>query len=188
MWTTRCVYKSIIPWKSIIMLILYLQGELVFVMGKTVKNVPAGTNVLDCVQGYTIGNDLSSRFWQDPHRGGNQSNYAKSFDQFAPLGPVLVSSRIIPDPSKLMLRTFVNGEKRQESGVDDLIFDISDIIHHLSQGRTLRKGAVIMTGTPFGVGWFQEGGPKFLKDGDEVEIEISEIGKIKNKFVFEKKD
>lgn len=103
------------------------------------------------------------------------------------MGPVLVSSKVIPDPGKLMLRTWVNGEKRQESGCDDLIFNVSDIIHYLSQGRTMRKGSVVMTGTPSGVGWFIEGGPKFLQDGDVVEIEISEIGKIKNKFVFEQK-
>ncbi|OAA65649.1 fumarylacetoacetate hydrolase family protein [Niveomyces insectorum RCEF 264] len=161
------------------------EGELVFIVGKTVKNVPSKINALDNVFAYTVGNDLSSRFWQDEKRGGNQSHYAKSFDQFAPLGPVLVSSRMIPDPSQLVLRTFVNGEKRQESGVDDLIFNVSDIISYLSQGRTLRRGAVVMTGTPSGVGSFLPGGPRFLEDGDVVEIEIEGIGKIKNKFVVD---
>lgn len=85
----------------------------------------------------------------------------------------------------LTLRTHVNGEKRQESGVDDLIFKVPDIVHHLSRGRTLRKGTVIMTGTPSGVGaFFSE--PKFLKHGDQVEIEIEGIGMIRNKMVFEK--
>lgn len=132
---------------------------------------------------YTVGNDLSSRWWQNAT--GGQSNYAKSFGGFAPLGPVLVSPKIIPDPSKLVLRTWVNGEKRQESGVDDLIFDVPAIMRFFSQGRVLRKGSVVMTGTPSGVGSFLEGGPKFLKNGDVVEIEIEKIGKIRNTFVFE---
>lgn len=85
-------------------------------MGKTVKDLPAGTNSLPDILAYTIDNDLSSRYWQDPDRGGNQSNYAKSFEGFAPLGPVLVSSKVVPDPAALHLKTFVNGEKRQESG------------------------------------------------------------------------
>lgn len=164
----------------------FSQGELVFVMGKDVKNLPKGSNALDCVLGYTVGNDLSSRFWQDPKRGsGGQSNYAKSFDGFAPLGPVLISAQVVSNPEMLTLRTYVNGEKRQESNIDDLIFNISDIIWYLSQGRTLRKGAVIMTGTPSGVGSFLKDGPKFLKHGDFVEVEISKIGKIRNKFIFE---
>lgn len=153
-------------------------------MGRTVKNVPAGTDSLPDILAYTIGNDVSSRYWQDPNRGGNQSNYAKSFDGFAPLGPVLVSSKVVPNPAALHLHTLVNGEKRQDSGIDDLIFDVSAIVHHLSQGKTLRRGAVVMTGTPSGVGSFLPGGPKFLKDGDEVDIEISQIGRIKNRFVF----
>lgn len=154
-------------------------------MKDTVKNVPAGQNALDNVFAYTVGNDLSSRFWQDEKRGGNQSHYAKSFDQFAPIGSILVSTRVAPDPRKLMLRTFVNGEKRQESGVDDLIFDVSAIIQYLSQGRTLRRGSVVMTGTPSGVGSFLPSGPKFLKDGNMLEIQIEGIGKINNTFRFE---
>ncbi|KAJ6008079.1 fumarylacetoacetate hydrolase family protein [Penicillium herquei] len=150
-------------------------GELVVVIGKDVKNLPNDANALDYVLG---------RWWQEATKGA-QSNYAKSFDQFAPLGPVLVSTNVIPDPAVLTLRTHVNGEKRQESGIDDLIFDVSAIVRFFSQGRTLRKGSVIMTGTPFGVGSFLPGGPKFLKDGDDVEIEISQIGKMRNKFVFD---
>ncbi|KAJ5627471.1 fumarylacetoacetate hydrolase family protein [Penicillium herquei] len=160
------------------------EGELVVIIGKDVKNLSNDANALDYVLGYTIGNDLSSRWWQEATKGA-QSNYAKSFDQFAPLGPVLVSTNVIPDPAALTLRTHVNGEKRQESGIDDLIFDVAAIIRFFSQGRTLRKGSVIMTGTPFGVGTFLPGGPKFLKDGDDVEIEISQIGKMRNKFVFD---
>ncbi|KAJ5721027.1 fumarylacetoacetate hydrolase family protein [Penicillium malachiteum] len=160
------------------------EGELIVVIGKDVKNLPNDANALDYVLGYTIGNDLSSRWWQEATKGA-QSNYAKSFDQFAPLGPVLVSTNVIPDPAVLTFRTHMNGEKRQESGIDDLIFDVSAIVWFFSQGRTLRKGSVIMTGTPFGVGSFLPGGPKYLKDGDDVEIEISQIGNMRNKFVID---
>ncbi|KAJ9365693.1 fumarylacetoacetate hydrolase family protein [Paecilomyces variotii] len=158
------------------------EGELVFVMGENVKDIAEDADPLLHVLGYTIGNDISSRWWQEAAKGG-QSNYAKSFDGFAPLGPVLVSSKLIPDPAKLTLRTWVNNEKRQESGIDDLIFDVPAIVRFFSQGRTLRKGAVVMTGTPSGVGSFQKGGPKFLKHGDVVEIEIEGIGRVKNRII-----
>jgi transcription initiation factor TFIIH subunit 2 len=79
----------------------------------------------------------------------------------------------------------VNGQVRQETGTDDMIWTVKQIIAHLSRGTTLRKGTVIMTGTPSGVGLFME--PKgFLKDGDVVEIEVDGIGSISNKMVFEK--
>ncbi|GLA99219.1 hypothetical protein AtubIFM61612_010683 [Aspergillus tubingensis] len=160
------------------------EGELVFVMASTVKNLDDKTNALSLVLGYTIGNDLSSRWWQAAAKG-SQSNYAKSFDKFAPLGPVLVSSQLIPDPASLTLRTWVNGEKRQQSGIDDLIFDVPALIRFFSQGRTLRSGAVVMTGTPAGVGSFLEGEAKFLKEGDVVEIEVEEIGRIRNRITRE---
>lgn len=162
----------------------FKKGELVFVMASTVKNLDDKTNALPLVLGYTIGNDLSSRWWQAAAKG-SQSNYAKSFDKFAPLGPVLVSSQLIPDPASLTLRTWVNGEKRQDSGIDDLIFDVPALIRFFSQGRTLRSGAVVMTGTPAGVGSFLEGEAKFLKEGDVVEIEVEKIGRIRNRITRE---
>jgi len=90
----------------------------------------------------------------------------------------------IPDPQKLKYTTKVNGGLRQETGTDDMIWSVRQIIAHLSRGTTLRKGTVIMTGTPSGVGLFME--PKgFLKDGDVVEITIDGIGSIINKMVYE---
>jgi 2-keto-4-pentenoate hydratase/2-oxohepta-3-ene-1,7-dioic acid hydratase in catechol pathway len=132
-----------------------------------------------------VGNDVSSRFWQlDKHRSGGQHGYAKAFDKFAPIGPVLCSTSQIPDPSKLRLRTVVNGVEKQNTGVDDLIFDISAIIRHMSRGMTLRAGTVIMTGTPSGVAAFEKP-PGWLKDGDVVVVEVPGIGNICNKMVFE---
>jgi 2-keto-4-pentenoate hydratase/2-oxohepta-3-ene-1,7-dioic acid hydratase in catechol pathway len=89
------------------------------------------------------------------------------------------------DPQKLKYTTKVNGQKRQETGTDDMIWNVKEIIAHLSRGTTLRKGTIIMTGTPSGVGLFME--PKgFLKDGDVVEVEVEGIGAIVNRMVFEK--
>jgi transcription initiation factor TFIIH subunit 2 len=113
-----------------------------------------------------------------------QHGYSKAFDKFAPIGPCIVSSDVIPDPTKLHLKTRVNGELRQETGTDDLLFDIPTVIRHLTRGRTMRPGCVIMTGTPSGVGWFMEPSG-LLKHGDVVEVEIDRIGTIKNKMVFD---
>lgn len=110
-------------------------------------------DAFDYVAAYTAGNDLSSRKLQrDPELAGPvpQWGFSKGFDTYAPLGPALVSSRILPEPAKLHLTTTVDGEPRQSSGVDDLLFDIPCIISYLSSGTTLQKGSVIMTGTPGG--------------------------------------
>ena len=137
------------------------------------------------ILGYTVGNDVSSRWWQMPERSSNQPGAAKSFDKFAPIGPVITSTSIIPDPSQLTMRTLVNGEQRQFTRTDDLIFDIPAIIRHLSRGTTVRKGTVIMTGTPGGVAAFLKP-PAWLQDGDEVQMELENVGTIKNRIVFEK--
>jgi len=124
------------------------EGELSVVIGRDVKNLKPGENPLDYVLGYTVGNDVSARYWQWPKMSGSQHGYAKSFDNFGPIGPVIASKSVIPDPETLSLKTWVNGDLRQESNTNDLIFGISRIIEFLSQGMTLRKGTVIMTGTP----------------------------------------
>lgn len=161
------------------------EGELSVVISKDCKNVPA-SSALSYVLGYTVGNDVSARNFQLPASiSGGQFGYAKSFDGFAPIGPSITLTNAIPDPQKLAYTTKVNGEKRQETGTDDMIWSVAKIIEHLSRGTTLRKGTVIMTGTPSGVGLFME--PKgFLKDGDVVEIEVEGVGKIANKMVYEK--
>ena len=124
------------------------EGELCVVISKDVKNLSEKDDPLDYVLGVTVGNDVSSRYWQNPQRSGAQHGPAKSFDKFAPIGPVLASIKAVGDAEALSLRTWVNGELRQDGKTDDLIFGISAIIRHLSRGTTLRKGTVIMTGTP----------------------------------------
>jgi len=161
------------------------QAELTVVIGRDCKNLGESDNPLDYVLGYMVGNDISSRHWQFIDPSSRQPGYAKSFDKFAPVGPILCSPSEIPDPSKLKLRTWVNGDLRQESGTDDLIFDIPSIIRHLSRGMTLRAGTLIMTGTPSGVGAFMKP-PVWLQDGDMVEITCDKIGTIRNKIKFER--
>jgi 2-keto-4-pentenoate hydratase/2-oxohepta-3-ene-1,7-dioic acid hydratase in catechol pathway len=134
--------------------------------------------------GYTVGNDVSSRFWQHPDKSGHQAGYAKGFDKFAPIGPIICSTSHIPDPKSLALVTSVNGHERQRTGVDDLIFDIETVIRFASLGHTLERGTVIMTGTPSGVAASMKP-PAWLQDGDVVEVKIEGIGKIKNKMAFE---
>lgn len=153
-------------------------------LSKDCKNLKASDDVSDYILGYTAGNDVSSRYWQMPERSGNQHGSAKSFDKFAPIGPVITSTSIIPDPEQLQMECFVNGEKRQSTRVDDLIFGIPSILQHLSRGATLRKGTVIMTGTPSGVAAFMKP-PAWLQNGDVVEVRIDKIGSIKNRVVFE---
>lgn len=122
------------------------------VIGKDAKDVPI-EEALSYVAAYTAGNDVSSRKLQrDPAYAGvvPQWGFSKGFDTFAPLGPVLVAASEIVDPSRLKLKTIINGELRQEEGVHDLLFDCKYLISYLSQGTTLQKGSVIMTGTPGG--------------------------------------
>jgi 2-keto-4-pentenoate hydratase/2-oxohepta-3-ene-1,7-dioic acid hydratase in catechol pathway len=159
------------------------EGELAVIIGKDCKDYDGQSDVAEYVLGYTVANDISSRFWQMPARSGNQHGYAKSFDQFGPIGPVVVSTSEIPNPGELELVTTVNGEERQRTSTGDLLFDIPKIIEHLSRGTTLRKGTVIMTGTPSGVAAFMKP-PAWLKSGDVVAVEISRIGKIQNTMVI----
>lgn len=161
------------------------QGELCIVIGKRCKSLTEDEDPLDYVLGFTIGNDVSSRYWQMPERSGQQASYSKSFDNFAPLGPVICSTAQMPAPDRLTLVTTVNGVERQRSSTVDMIFNVRDIIRFVSRGHALEPGTVIMTGTPGGVAAFMQP-PAWLQDGDIVEVSIDGIGKIRNKMVFEK--
>ncbi|KAG0650138.1 fumarylacetoacetate hydrolase domain-containing [Hyphodiscus hymeniophilus] len=161
------------------------EGELTIIIGKDAKNVSV-EDALSYVAAYTCGNDISSRKLQrDAAYAGRvpQWGFSKGFDTFAPLGPVLVSSEVIGDPSKLLLKTIVNGELRQQEMTDDLLFDCAYIISYLSSGSTLRKGSVIMTGTPGGVGAGLKP-PRYLVPGDQMEVVISKIGTLRNGVKF----
>jgi 2-keto-4-pentenoate hydratase/2-oxohepta-3-ene-1,7-dioic acid hydratase in catechol pathway len=149
------------------------------------KDVPL-EKALDYIAAYTAGNDISARKLQrDPKLAGvvPQWGFSKGFDTFAPMGPALISSRLIGDPKDLLLRTVVDGEVRQEEYVSDLLFDCAYLVHYLSQGTTLRKGSVIMTGTPGGVGAGLKP-PKYLVPGTAMEVSISKIGTLRNGVKF----
>ena len=150
--------------------------ELAVVLGKDARDVPAG-QTKDYVFGYTILNDVSARDVQTAHK---QWYFGKSLDGFTPIGPCIVTSDEFDTyPPKLGIRSFVNGEKRQDSNTGLQIFDIDHVIHELTQGMTLKAGTIIATGTPAGVGMGMDP-PQFLKPGDTVRCEIDGIGSLTN--------
>ena len=151
------------------------EAELAVIIGKTAKNVKP-ENAFDYVFGYTILNDISARNLQTAHK---QWYLGKSLDAFTPIGPYIVTTDEFSNPPALAIKSYVNGELRQNSCTDKLIFDIPYIIADLSRGMTLQPGTIISTGTPDGVGMgFVP--PKFLQKGDEVICEIEGIGKLRN--------
>ena len=161
------------------------EGELCIVIGKSGKNIKE-EDALSHVAGYVSGNDVSARTWQkNPKFAGGvpQWCFSKSFDKYAPLGPALVSLQVITDPGTLQLETRVNGELRQNANTDDLLFNVPKIISFISQGTTLEKGTVIMTGTPSGVAVGMKE-PKYLQNGDVVSVYIDRIGTLSNKMSF----
>lgn len=156
--------------------------ELAVVIGKECKDVTPEA-ALDYVLGYTCANDLSTRDWQkQPELAGSQWCRSKSFDNFAPLGPVLATKDEIPDPHVLRVQTFVNGRQMQDANTNDLIFNVPQIISFLSIGSTLRPGTVILTGTPFGVAEGRNP-PPYLQPGDKVAVEVEKIGRLENSIV-----
>jgi 2-keto-4-pentenoate hydratase/2-oxohepta-3-ene-1,7-dioic acid hydratase in catechol pathway len=153
--------------------------ELAVVIGKTARHV-SRERALDYVLGYTCANDVSSRDWQrDKALGGGQFARGKSFDTFCPLGPEIVTKDEIPNPNALRIKTILNGQTMQDHTTGDMIFDVPTLIESLSSTMTLRPGAVILTGTPQGVG-FARKPPVWMKDGDTVVVEIEKIGRLEN--------
>lgn len=154
---------------------LDFEGELAVVIGKACRRV-SEASALDYVAGYACYNDGSIRDWQ---RHSSQFAPGKNFYKTGGFGPWLVTANEIPDPSKLNLVTRLNGEVMQEAPTSDLLFDVPQLIAYCSTFTPLLPGDVIVTGTTGGVGLFREP-PLFMKDGDEVEVEISSIGVLKN--------
>ena len=155
------------------------EGEFAVVIGKTASNVSV-QDAMKYVAGYTIMNDLSAR---DLSRRPDWPRWNidwfghKNFDGAAPMGPWITPADQIADHTQCHLRLWVNEEKKQDTLVADLIFNVPELIEYLSRRMTLRPGDVIATGTPAGVGR-----PKgtFLKPGDTVRIEISGLGVLQN--------
>jgi len=152
--------------------------ELAIVIGKRASYLDGPEQSIDHIAGFTIANDLSEREWQIEISGGQWCK-GKSGPGFSPLGPWLVTPDEV-DASNLRLRSFVNGEPRQDSSTSDLIFDVPYIVWHLSQFLVLEPGDVIMTGTPEGVAL--SGRFPYLKAGDVVELDIEGLGAQKQVF------
>ncbi|KJX96549.1 fumarylacetoacetate hydrolase domain-containing protein 2 [Zymoseptoria brevis] len=162
------------------------EGEFTILIGKDAKNV-SEESALEYVAGYTVGNDVSARDWQrEAGKAGPipQWGFSKSFDKYAPIGPCLVATSVLGEANNLALSTKVNGEERQSGNTADLCFGVKALVAFCSQGQTLPAGTMIMTGTPGGVGLFMKP-PNFLKNGDEVVVEIEGIGRISNRMAFE---
>jgi 2-keto-4-pentenoate hydratase/2-oxohepta-3-ene-1,7-dioic acid hydratase in catechol pathway len=151
------------------------EGELAVIIGKGGRGVQKA-DALSHVWGYTIVNDVTAR---DVQSRMKQWHVGKSFDTFCPMGPWAVTADEI-DLGDTLIRTWVNGELRQDANTRDLIFDMPTIIETLSAGITLYPGDIIATGTPAGVGiGFKP--PKYLIDGDIVTISISGLGTLENR-------
>jgi len=147
------------------------EAELAVVIGRRAKSVSAN-RALEYVLGYTAFNDVSARDFQF---ADGQWQRGKSCDTFAPMGPTIVTADVIPNPHKLSIKLRLNGRTMQDSNTDNLIFGIPQLISFLSETITLEPGDVIATGTPSGVG-FARKPPVFLKDGDQMEVQIEGLG------------
>lgn len=148
--------------------------ELSVIIGRRARYLDSPDEALEYVAGYTIANDVSERTFQTEISGGQWSK-GKSAETFNPLGPWLVPAAEIADPQKLALRSWVNGEPRQDSNTADMIFSVAHLIWDLSQFLVLEPGDVLNTGTPQGVA--MSGRFPFLKAGDVMELEIDGLGR-----------
>jgi 2-keto-4-pentenoate hydratase/2-oxohepta-3-ene-1,7-dioic acid hydratase in catechol pathway len=156
------------------------EGELGFVIGRRCRHVPRA-RAHEVIAGYLVVNDVSVRDWQFRVQTWTMG---KSFDTHGPIGPWITTADEVGDPNGLRLRTWVNGELRQDSNTKQLIFDCSALVEHLSTAFTLEPGDVIATGTPAGVGAVMKP-PKYLQIGDVVRIEIDGLGALENTVVAE---
>ena len=155
------------------------EAELAVVLGRGGRDIPR-ERAWEHVFGCTALNDVTARDVQRDHK---QWFLGKSLDTACPMGPALVTLDEIPpdEVPALQVESRVNGELRQKAPVADLVFDIPELIATLSSGRTLRPGEIIATGTPAGVGIGFDP-PRFLAAGDLVEVGISRIGALRNRF------
>ena len=153
--------------------------ELGLVIGRQASYLSSREEAAEAIAGYVIANDLSERTFQIEHSGGQWSK-GKVAPGFSPLGPYFVTADEF-DPHNANLRSWVNGEPRQDSNTADMIFSVEDIVLDLSQYMQLEPGDIILTGTPEGVAL--SGRFPYLKAGDVVEIEIEGLGRQRQEFV-----
>lgn len=164
-----------IPLNTEITSCLDYEVELGIIIGKDAKNVKS-KNTKDYIFGFTVLNDLSARDLQTKYK---QWYYGKSFDGSTVMGPCILLNDGSFDYNNLNLHTYVNGELRQNNNTKNMILGIDDIIEELTKSITLKKGTIIASGTPSGVG-MAFNPPKYLKNNDILKLEIDKIGKIEN--------
>ncbi len=152
------------------------EAELAVIIGARGRDITPG-DAMGHVWGYTIVNDVTARDRQKTHK---QWLLGKTLDTFCPMGPVAVTADEI-DLADTWVTSYVNGERRQHANTRDLIFSVPDIIATISAGFTLQPGDIIATGTPAGVGIGLDP-PQFLRSGDRVTIEVTNIGTLENPF------
>lgn len=155
------------------------EGEIAAVIG-TPASCVSPTEAWSHVAGLTIANDVSARDVQRRAMGGDLTisvGQSKSFDTFKPLGPCLVTADEFSEPLDLELKTVVNDEVRQQARTTEFVYQISELIAHVSRYFTLEPGDVILTGSPQGVGQFSN---SFLSPGDVIDISVERIGTLSN--------
>ncbi|KAI3559466.1 fumarylacetoacetate hydrolase domain-containing protein 2A [Colletotrichum abscissum] len=156
------------------------EAELSLVLSKSGRDIPE-EEAMEYVLGYTCSNDVSARKQQFKN---SQWSFSKGLDGSCPIGPVLVAKSAIKDPHSLQIQAIYNDQVVQDSNTKEMIFTIPQMISFLSQGTTLEKGTIIMTGTGPGIGVMRDP-PIALHDGDDMRIEISEIGTLVNRVRYE---
>lgn len=149
------------------------EAELAIVIGKKARHVSA-EDARSIIAGYMVANDVSARDWQ---LRSPTFTLGKSFDTHGPFGPWITTDDEVGDPQDLEMKAWVNGELRQDSNTNDMIYSIADQIAYISQAFTLMPGDVLLTGTPSGCGIETQ---NFLNDGDVVRVEIAGLGHIEN--------
>jgi len=168
-------HKDVITWDVNLTKKVDFEAELAVVIGKKVHKC-SETDAMEAIFGYTCANDVSAR---DLQFGDGQWVRGKSLDTFCPLGPWITTADDIPDPHSLGIQCWLNGQIMQDSTTGMMVFKLPEIISFLSHNFTLLPGDIILTGTPHGVGAFRE--PSiYMKDGDEIVVEIDKIGKLMN--------
>ena len=156
------------------------EGEMGFIIGKRCRHVPK-ERAHEVIAGFVVCNDVSVRDWQ---MRAQTFTLGKSFDTHSPFGPWIVTSDEITDPHNLAIKTWVNGEIRQDSNTKHLVFDCYDQIETLTAAFTLEPGDLIVTGTPSGVGIGFDP-KKYLRRGDVVRVEVEKLGYIENTVIDE---
>lgn len=159
------------------------EGELALIIGKRAKNV-SREEAMDYVFGYSNANDVSER---ESQFKTSQWLTGKTYDGFCPVGPYIVTLEELGEPHKLRIKTYVNGELRQDSNTNDMIFKSKSLVSHISQYMTLEPGDIILTGTPEGVAsGYKTAEKPWIKDGDIVTVEIESLGRLTNRFEMER--